>query len=184
MESLTVKDIMLPLEEYVTVDKEATLYEAMQKLDESYKALPEGAFHHRAVLVADKNGNIVGKVGHSAFLKALEPKYKKIANFDNLAGTGVNSDVVQSMMEEFRLWDDDLSSICRRTETIKIKEVMHPFDENIDENAPVMEAVHKLVSWNSLSLLVTREGKAVGILRLSDLYYRLTRYIKQVCHKQ
>jgi len=51
-----------------------------------------------------------------------------------------------------------------------VTEILHPVSENIDENSPLAEAVHKIVMWQTLSLLVTREGEPMGIRRPSDLF--------------
>jgi len=58
------------------------------------------------------------------------------------------------------------------------KDVMHPVEENIDENAPLSEALHKMVVYQTLSILVTRDKKVIGLLRLSDLFDEIVKDIK------
>ena len=50
---------------------------------------------------------------------------------------------------------------------------------SIDESASLAEAAAVFVERQTLSLLVTRGGQTVGILRLSDLFDELARQIKQ-----
>jgi len=63
-----VKDLMLPLDDYAVVQEDATLIEAYCALVEARKKLPPDRPPSRAVLVTDKKGKIVGKVGQLAFL--------------------------------------------------------------------------------------------------------------------
>ncbi len=80
MEVKKVKDIMLPLDEYAIVSENATLYDAFKALKDSQDKLDPGRQPHRAVLVVNKKNKVLGKVGHLAFLKALEPKYDQLGD--------------------------------------------------------------------------------------------------------
>lgn len=178
MKTKLVKDIMLPLDEYAVVPMDSTIRDAFLALDRAQLKLPPGSEPHRAVLVSDKNDKIVGKLGHLAFLKALEPKYKIFGDLDKLSRAGVNEEFINSMMDNFRFWGEDIIVLCRRAHTIKVKDVMKPVTENIDENATLTEAMHRILMWQTLSILVIREDKVVGILRLSDLFRVISEYIK------
>jgi len=85
MDRKKVKDIMIPVEEYATINKDASLLDMVYILDESNKKLPEGHHKLRSVLVTDLYGDIIGKIGHLVFLKALEPKYDRMADFNKLS---------------------------------------------------------------------------------------------------
>jgi CBS domain-containing protein len=173
-----VKELMLPLTDYAVVSQEATLLDAILALENAQKKLPPGRQPHRAVLVVDRNNKIVGKLGHLAFLKALEPKYSAIGDLGTLSRVGLSSEFIQSMMENMDLWKDNLASICQRARTTLVQEAMRPVTESIDENTSLSEVMHKIIIWQSLSTLVTRHGEVVGILRLSDLYAEITEWIK------
>jgi hypothetical protein len=54
---------------------------------------------------------------------------------------------------------------------------MIPVTESIDENALLTEAIHRIVLWQTLSILVTRGGEVVGILRLSDLFDEISCHV-------
>jgi len=182
MDTKKVKDLMVSLEDYAIVDEDATLLDAVVELEKAQARLAEGRMKHRAVLIRDKNGKIIGKLGHLAFLKALEPKYSTLGDLSTLARAGLSPEFVNSMMETYRFWDYKLTDICKRARNIKVKDVCHPITENIDENAPLSEAIHKFVMWQSLSIPVTRGSDIVGLLRLSDLYSEMARVIKTTCN--
>ena len=82
MENKKVKDLMIPLENYANIHMNSTLLDAALEMRKSQEKLTEGMQPIRAVLVVDSDDNIVGKIGHLAFLKALEPKYNKIIDFE------------------------------------------------------------------------------------------------------
>jgi len=172
-----VIDVMLPLEEYALVSEEATLYDAFITLEEAQHKVPEGRQKHRAVLVRNKDNEIIGKLGHLGFLKALEPGYKDLGQLDIVSKAGLTKDFITSMMKNFELLQDDLDEIRRRTKTIKIKEVMRPMTEHVDVNDTINEAIHKIIMWQVLSCLVTKGDKVVGILRLSDLFDEVSKNI-------
>jgi CBS domain-containing protein len=178
MERKVVKDLMLSLEEYAVVPEDATLQEAIEALDEAQRKVPPGRQPHRAVLVVDKRGKVVGKVGHLAFLKALEPKYMFLGNVEALSRAGLSEEFIQSMMENLRFWKRSLDETCSAARRLKVKDIMHPAEHSIDENGTLAEALHKFIVWQTLSLLVTRRGEVVGILRLSDLFDEMARYIR------
>jgi len=180
METKRVKDLMLSLDEYAVVPDHATMLEALEALDRAQAKVPPGRQPHRAVLVVDKNRKVVGKVGQLAFLKALEPKYMFLGDLKMLARAGVSEEFIDSMMESLNFWRDRLPDICSAACDLKVKDIMHPVEENIDEKATLMEGLHKIIMWQTLSLLVTRQGEVVGILRLSDLFDEMSGYIRRI----
>jgi CBS domain containing-hemolysin-like protein len=173
MKNVRVEELMLPLTDYAVVPANATLLEALQALDAAQKRLPPERPHHRAVLVRDSRGKIVGKLGQHGFLRALEPKYAALDNVDELSHTRLDEDFVNSIMDSYRFWQDSLADVCRRAHTIRISQVMKPIEASIDANQSLNEAIHLLVTWQTASLLVTRAGDVIGILRLSDLFRRV-----------
>jgi len=171
MKEILVKDLMIPVDEYAVVSVDATLYDSFVALEKAQKSLPQGRQKHRAVLVVDKNYKFVGKLGHMAFLKALEPKYDEIGDMKGITGAGLSKQFLSSMMDNFGLWDFNIEDIRRRVRKIKTVDVMHPLVEHICENCTVSEAIHKVIMWDTLSILVTDDNEdVVGVLRQSDLF--------------
>jgi len=178
MDTKLVKDLMLPLDHYAVVDQEATLLDALKALEAAQMNLPPGRHRHRGVLIRDKAGRIVGKIGQLAFLKALEPKYNVLGDLGTLARAGVNAEFISSMMDHYQFFQDNFTDLCPRACRIGVSEVMHPVTENIDENASLREAIHRIVMLQTLSILVMRNGQVVGLLRLSDLFDEVAREMK------
>jgi predicted transcriptional regulator len=175
MHKKLVKDLMVPIAQYAVVTDDMTLYDAFNELRKALKNLPPGRQPYRAVLVVDNEKRVVGKIGQLAFLKALEPKYNDLGDLGLLSRAGVSSGFISSMMEQYRFFQDNLEDMIKKARKIKASEAMHPVTESIDENANLGEALHKIVMWQTLSIIVTSGTKAVGLLRLSDLFEEVSR---------
>jgi CBS domain-containing protein len=178
MNDKLIRDLMVHLDDYAVVNQDASLLDAVLALERAQKNLPPDRQPHRAVLVVDDRKNVIGKIGQLAFLRVLEPKYKVIKDFDKLARAGVSGEFVSSMMEHFRLFQESLSELCQKGRSIPVIDVMHPVEESIDESATLSEALHKMIVCQGLSILVTKNRKAVGLLRLSDLFEEIVKNIK------
>lgn len=179
LDSKRVKDLMLSLSEYAVVPEDATFREALRTLDEAQQVLPPGRQPHRAVLVMNREGKIIGKAGQLAFLKALEPKYGALGDLGTLSRAGLTREFVTSIMESLRFWQDSITTNCQRASSMKIKDFMTPVTECIDEDALLTEAIHRIVVGQTLSLLVMRHGEVVGILRLSDLFAAIANHMRE-----
>ena len=174
MKIITAGDLMVPLEEYATVSDEATLYDAVIALEEAQESLDRTRYKylHRAVLVLDRNKDVVGKISQLDVLKALEPKYKGVLDTEGLSRTGYSPEFLKSMLDQQKLWAHPLRDICSRAARLKVKDFMYTPTEGeyVDENVSLEEAIHMLVMGHHHSLLVTKDGKIVGILRLTDVF--------------
>ncbi len=180
MEQGTVKDIMVPLSEYATVSENASMYEAVMALEQSQENYDRTQYTHRAVLVYDSQRRIVGKVSQMDVLRGLEPKYKDLAEVKSITHSGFSVEFIQSIMESQSLWVDPLDHICRKAAVVKVKEIMYTPEEGeyVKEDATLTEAIHQLIMGRHQSLLVTRDGEVVGILRLSDAFAAVCDMIK------
>lgn len=170
MNEKRVRDLMVPLDEYPVVEMDATLLDVVNALDEGQKRLPTGKQPYRAVLVVDPQGKVVGKIGQLAFLAALEPKYNLLGDRDKLQTAGLSPEIVSLVMDHYRFFEESPDDLCQRRSALKAADAMHPLSESVEESASIFDAIHKIVMWQQLSLLVTRGDEVVGLIRLSDLY--------------
>ena len=76
------------------------------------------------------------------------------------------------MLEHYSLFDGSLDDLRQKAAQIRVKDFMHTLsaDECLDEDATLDKAIHILIMGHQQSLLVTRDGKIVGILRLTDVF--------------
>lgn len=181
MQESTVKELMVPLSEYAVVHEEATLFEAVIELEKSQKAFRHSQYRHRAILVLDEKDEILGKISQMDVLKALEPKYRELGDNGALPRSGFSLQFLKSMMNTFDLWQGSLSNICKKAASIRVKDFMYSprQGEFVKENTKIGEALHLLVMGSHHSLIVLNDAeKIVGVLRLSDVFDKLSQTIK------
>jgi hypothetical protein len=174
MQRMQVKDLAVSLSDYATVNEEATFYEAILALYEAREGFDPQRLKHRAILVLDKNGQVVGKIGFHEVLEGLEPKYSRIREQENLGGIFTPA-FLKTQLQKYKLWDKPLDDICRKAAYLHVRDFMHTPGEAelIDEAATLDQAVHQLILTRQQSLLIKRGDQVSGILRLSDVVERI-----------
>ena len=89
MKKRLVKELMVPLSEYATVPIQATLQDAVVALRQTHMDNRDRKYLHRAILVLDENGVVVGKVSFVDILRGLEPKYDQMLSARNRSTWGL-----------------------------------------------------------------------------------------------
>lgn len=171
---------MVPIHRYAVVSKDVTLHEAILALEKAQQTIDPLKFKHRAIMVFDGDGNIVGKITMFDILRALEPKYGQLEAIGTLSRSGYSPEFIKSMLKDKVFWDEPLEFICGRANTLRVRDFMEAPEDGtyIDENATLSEAMHQLVAGRYQSLLVTVDTKVTGILRLSDVFTQICDKIK------
>lgn len=183
MKQVKVKDLMIPLGEYATVSEDATLYEAVRVLKEAQRKYLEEArgsqkfrYPHRAVLVLDATGRVVGKVSQLDVLRALEPRYASIMkspSVSRLAASGFSAEFLEDLIEKYGLFSSRLEDLCHKAAGRRVRDFMYTPQEGeyVRDDDTLDIAVHKLVMGQHQSLLVLNDREEiVGILRLVDVF--------------
>ena len=187
MKSYTIRDLMVPLSEYATVPEEATLYEAVLALETAQENFEDKhtRYRHRAILVLDKSGNVVGKLSHLDVLRSLEPKYHDLIKGEGSHRYGFSKHFMESMLADFRLFNDPLEDICAKAGEKNVKEFMYtPTEaEYVPEDASLDVAIHQLVLGHHQSLIVSRGDKILGVLRLTDVFAAVFHKMKECFEK-
>jgi CBS-domain-containing membrane protein len=167
-----VKKLMVPLSEYATVAEGSTLFEAVLALENAQEAFDHLKYKHRAVLILDKAGQVIGKLGQLDVLRALEPKNDHPDDINALVQYGFSANFVRHVRTQRRLQASPLKDICSKAAKLRVEDFMQAPSEGefIDQEASLEIAVLQLVMGRHLSLLVTRDRKIVGILRLTDVF--------------
>jgi len=175
--AICVRDLMLPLSEYAVVAEDATVLDALEALRAAQASLPADRQPHRAVLVRNRHGEITGKVHYFAFLRALVPERKALGERGVMDRAGVGDDLRESSMRWLDVFTGHLVDYRERARSVCVRDVCTDIAVSIDEGAGLPEAISMFLSQQTLSLLVRRGSRSVGILRLSDLFDELSRRI-------
>lgn len=183
MQEFQVSEVMVPLTEYATVPKGSTLYEAVLALEAAQEKFEDKhtRYRHRAILVLNKRGSVLGKISQMDVLRALEPGDDDTGQIDKLRQFGFSSAFVHSMRKQHRLSSSPLAELCRKASKVKVEDVMQTPSEGeyIDENASLDIAILQLTMGQHLALLVTRGKEIVGILRLTDAFAAVFHTMKE-----
>ncbi|MGD8990000.1 MAG: CBS domain-containing protein [Desulfobacterales bacterium] len=141
-----VKERMIPIENYATINPDATLRQAALSLRQSFFELDGGmrtVAGPRAVLVTDEDEKLLGILDFKSFLKNYFPQ---------IGGLG---------------------------RKIMVKDIMHKIKGAIDASASVEEGLTAIVQ-NKISILPVYDGgKAVGIVRDTDIFLAITDSLEQ-----
>lgn len=185
MKEITVREIMVPLEEYATIHQDATLFDAVMALEKAQENVlsQDNKNPHRAILVYDDNHRVVGKLSQPDILRSLEPKYKQAESGSSgrMVASGFSQEFLKSMVQQFSLWDKPLADICKKATQMKAKDCMYMPGEGefVKETDTLGVAIHQLIMGPHQSLLVTnKKGGIVGILRLTDVFRQVTDAMK------
>ena len=180
MKNITVREIMVPLSGYATVNEDATLMDAVLALEKAQQEFHKNRYRHRAVLVLSRAGKVVGKLSQMDVLRALEPKYREMQGSQSIAHIGFTKSFMKQMFSAYHLWNSPMDDICRKGCDRKVKDFMYKPEEGeyVEENTSMDEAIHQLVMGHRQSLLVTKGDTVVGILRLTDVFSAVVEKMK------
>ena len=171
MQTSTVEELMLPLTDYTSVSQDAMLYDAFIALEGALQGVQKADQSHPrdfAVLVLDDNGEVLGRLVVWDILAGLEPQ--TIQPVDPLA-----------MVEDYSAWRKPLANLATKARNIKVRDLVQALrkEEYIDIATTVDQALDRMIRHRLLSLIVTRDGKPAGILRVVDVFGKVCEAVKQ-----
>ena len=180
MSDYLIKELMVPLSECATVPEGSTLFEAVLALEKAQEEFDHTKYRHRATLILDKYRWVIGKLGQMDVLRALEPNSGGPDNLFDLGQFGFSSNFVHKMYKQRLVKATPLKVLCSKASKLKVEDFMQATSESefIGEEETLEAAIMQLVMGHHLSLLVTRDNKIVGILRLSDAFAAVSRTMK------
>lgn len=173
MENHRVKDLMVPISEYATVVVGTSLIDAVKALEKAQETYTTSKYQHRAIIVLDEEGRIVGKISQLRALKAIEPDFTANTDIEQLKGFHFSDQYISQLRDLYRYRGKVMSKDSLRAASVKkVEEFMQTPSpgEYVAEDCSLDTAIHRLVAGTHLSLLVTRDEKIVGILRISDVF--------------
>ena len=170
MKQIRVADIMVPLSYCLTVQKDYSLLDVFEALDQTRKSKNESL--HKDSIVFDENGAFIGKVTMIDIFKALEPNYRRIKQQHKTASM-LSAGAYMKIAEDFNLWLEPTQTIRHRAGQLKVADVMHIPDqiEYIKEEENLEKAMHIYVMGVHQQLIVKNaDNKVTGVLRFGDIF--------------
>jgi CBS domain-containing protein len=160
----SVKDFMIPLEDYPHIPQWFTLRQAIAIVREAAIKF-EGSFEPRAVLVFDEKYRLRGILTLLDLVKALQPEMSAPAGLKT-PGAGP-----QDLLFDF--FGPDLENQLQRP----VSDVMSPIRVTVNSNDPLALALHLMIKENLVRIPVLEGERVAGMIRLGDLFNEIAQAI-------
>ena len=173
-----VGDLMVHIDEYATVPENTTLADALVALEQAQERFARNRYRHRAILVTDSSGRVIGKLSQLDVIRSLDPSFGETTS-RAVARFGFDP-AFMSAGDEHRLRPGPFADLCRAIAGVRVSDIMTTLasGELVDEDGSLNEAIHQMVRGRHQSLLVSRGDEVVGVLRLSDLFEAVYRGVR------
>jgi len=149
-----VREIMISLRDYSTVQAEAPLGEAIKALQESLHQDGRVWYGFHSVLVLDREQRLVGLLTLRSLLKAIE-----------LAA------LHRDALLRGASWGWYFAGRVHRQSGVRVRDIMRPLSlATIESEETVFQAAVKMVAHRVNSLPVLEKGRLVGIVRTIDIF--------------
>jgi CBS domain containing-hemolysin-like protein len=184
MDTVTVKSLMIPVEQFPRVSQEKTFGAAAEALDQCHLDFKAGNRPTCILLVQDAQNRIVGKISPVDLLRALEPQYTKLRGTIGEYSRGLSYDkMIDSALDHSALWSKPLNELCTKSGSLKIKDfILHPATEQtVSMTDSLDKALHRFVMGRHDSLFVMDGKRLVGMLLFKDVYGHILSTIKDSC---
>ena len=188
MSDYRLKNLMVPVEDYASIPMSASILDGILALKEAQQLeFRENSERHRdrAVLVLDPKGEVIGKLSMWSIVGCLELNFNRAkgsaAASKAASRVGSTKAFIDEIAASSHLWRSRLHTIADKTAHLKVQDLLHEprKKELIDEGSSLEQAMHQLVAGHFMSLLVTRDDRIVGILRLVDVFEAVCRMIRR-----
>ena len=169
-----VKEVMIPVEQYPSVRDNATLREAIAKIEEAQLEVERRKSLPRVLLVFDEINVLVGTVRRRDVMRGLEPKYllsKPLEYKKKLFDIDVDPNLAE-------LSYDRVVRGIREQANRPVSDVMLPIAAILDAEDHVMKAVQAMVALDVNLIPVLQEGKLVGVVRSVDVFHDLAQLVR------
>ena len=173
MKNYLVKDLMVPISEYATVRLGTPLIEAIKTLGRSQQSFTSSKYQHRAVLVLDEDDRVVGKISQLRALKAIERQTEPDFDAKQLRKFQFSDEYIAQIFDLYRSHGKVMTrDVLEEASKKKVDEFMQSpsSGEFVAEDSVLDTAIHRLTAGPHLSLLVTRDERIIGVLRISDVF--------------
>ncbi|MDB9822969.1 response regulator [Deltaproteobacteria bacterium] len=168
-EEKTVKDVMIPLADYTTLNSDQTIKEAILKLKRSFtlkvstsRIMETG---HRSILIFNRRGDVKGVLTIKDLLKVIMPAYL----------SAPKPSMADSIQYSPMFWSGMFTKEVMALVNKSVEEVMSPAPLTIDGESNLMEAAYMMVTNNVRRLVVLGGDKVVGMIREQDLFFEIER---------
>jgi len=183
--TLTIQELMRPLDQFPRISAQALFHDVMDALDQANAEYLSGVSKQRLLLVENSDGTILGKISPKDVLRSLEPQYDKINSFKDDIRFGLPQ-LVETMKRDFLLWQDPLGDLCRKAAEIRADKIMsRPSPvQGVKISDRIDNAFHLFATTGHDSLYVTQDDEIIGLLRFTDIYAAIRKTVQACAAEQ
>lgn len=164
----TVRDLMIPIDEYPTIRAGALVQDAVTILQGTLGD-PKG---HRAVLVIDEDDSAVGVLTFRGLIKGLEPH-------------ALSDDIPQGSIDwlledaDPGVYPEGLFALRSQSEAQKaVREIMEGINLiTIGADAPLLKAIRIMIDHGVGSLPVLDGARVVGMIQINEIFSEIANVI-------
>ena len=161
----TVKDLIIPLEQFPHVQSEAPVHEAVGLLFSHVNG--NGRLQYDELLVISADNQYVGRLTVRGILTCY---------FPTLFATG-DKQIFAGKKEKFSdlaiLMEDSFQGECKRQGALPVREFMAPPLKSIKAGMHPLHAAEIMMTENETCLPVVEDGILIGLVRLIDIFNTL-----------
>ena len=164
-------DIMVPIEDYTTIDPDNTIKEGIERLKRSFESAPSTSrimeTGHRSILVFDQTEKLVGILSILDLIEAVRPAYL----------SAPKPSMADSMQYSPMFWSGLFTTQAKGLVGKKIRDVMSDAPLTIDQETNLMEIANLIFTENRRRMAVTRGRKVVGVVREQEIFFEMAKII-------
>ena len=161
----TVKDLIIPLEQFPHVQSEAPVHEAVGLLFSHVNG--NGRLQYDELLVINSDNQYVGRLTVRGILTCY---------FPTLFATG-DKQIFAGKKEKFSdlaiLMEDSFQGECKRQGALPVRDFMAPPLKSIKAGMHPLHAAEIMMTENETCLPVVEDGILIGLVRLIDIFHTL-----------
>lgn len=165
----TVREIMIPIEEYPSVRDRASLREAVAIIENAQLEVERRRSLPRVLLVFDEIHVLVGYLRRRDIMRGLAPRYLLNTPLDyprKLFEVAIDPNLSE-------LSFDRLAESVREQGERPVSDVMQPIETTLFAEDHVLKAVNEMVSLDLALIPVLDQGRVVGVIRSVDVFHEL-----------
>ena len=161
----TVKDLIIPLEQFPHVQSEAPVHEAVGLLFSHVNG--NGRLQYDELLVINSDNQYVGRLTVRGILTCYFPTLFATGDKQIFAGKQAKFTDLAILME------DSFQGECKRQGGLPVRDYMAPPLKSIKANLHPLHAAEIMMAENETCLPVVEDDGLIGLVRLIDLFRTL-----------
>ena len=161
----TVKDLIIPLEQFPHVHSEAPVHEAVGLLFSHVNG--SGRLQYDELLVISADNQYVGRLTVRGILTCYFPTLFASGDKQIFAGKKEKFSDLAILME------DSFQAECKRQGALPVRDFMAPPLKSIKAGMHPLHAAEIMMTENETCLPVVEDGILIGLVRLIDIFHTL-----------